>query len=49
MIFPWQSKQWQQLWQMKNKNRLPHALVFSGVPGIGKTQFAKNFILNARL
>ncbi|OGT41322.1 MAG: DNA polymerase III subunit delta' [Gammaproteobacteria bacterium RIFCSPHIGHO2_12_FULL_37_34] len=40
MIYAWQQKQWQQLWRMKCDNRLPHALLLSGLLGIGKTQFA---------
>lgn len=43
MIFPWQMQQWQQLWQAKTAKRLPHALLFSGIPGTGKTQFAEEF------
>jgi DNA polymerase-3 subunit delta' len=43
MLFPWQAEQWQQLWQAKQTNRLPHALLFTGVPGIGKAAFAFNF------
>jgi DNA polymerase-3 subunit delta' len=43
MIFPWQVEQWQQLWQAKCDQRLPHALLFSGLAGTGKAQFADNF------
>lgn len=38
--FPWQKKQWQQLWQSYQQNRLPHALLFSGIAGIGKMHMA---------
>lgn len=44
MILPWQEKQWQQLWQMKLENRLPHALLFSGMAGIGKSQLAQQLV-----
>lgn len=44
MKFPWQKKQWQQLWQAKQEQRLPHALLFTGMAGIGKTQFADSFV-----
>lgn len=40
MFFPWQQKQWQQVWRAKQENRLPHALLFAGIAGIGKAKFA---------
>src|SRR5690348_7730311 len=43
MIFPWQTQQWNKLWHAKESNRLPHALLFVGIPGTGKMQFADNF------
>lgn len=43
MIFPWQIDQWQQLWRAKQENHLPHALLFTGITGTGKTIFADNF------
>ncbi len=43
MIFPWQHKVWQSLWQAVSANRLPHALLLTGMPGIGKSQFAERF------
>lgn len=43
MIFPWQEQQWQQVTQAKRHNRLPHALLFTGVRGVGKTDFAIHF------
>lgn len=44
MVFPWQLQQWQQLWQAKRNERLPHALLLSGMAGIGKKRFAESFI-----
>jgi DNA polymerase III subunit delta' len=44
MIYPWQQKAWQHLLSMKNNSRLPHALLFTGVAGIGKTQFTQSVI-----
>lgn len=41
MIYPWQHTQWQQLWQTRQQNRLPHALLLMGLPGVGKKQFAQ--------
>lgn len=43
MIFPWQTAQWEQLARAKRENRLPHALLLSGIAGIGKMIFADHF------
>ena len=40
---PWQSAQWQQLTDQYQANRLPHALLLTGIKGIGKVHFAKSF------
>lgn len=40
-MFPWQQKQWQTLLQCYQQKRLPHALLFSGIAGIGKKKFAE--------
>lgn len=40
MRYPWQEKQWQQLWQSAQAGRLPHALLLAGMTGTGKTAFA---------
>ncbi len=44
---PWQQSQKEKLLQQINVNRLPHALLFSGIKDIGKKDFA--FALGAQL
>lgn len=41
MYFPWQAKQWQQLYHSWQQDRLPHALAFTGPEGLGKAEFAQ--------
>lgn len=40
-LFPWHQEAWQQLQQMRA--RLPHAILFHGPQGTGKTAFAEAF------
>ena len=40
-LYPWQQDQWQQVCGMMQQQRLPHALIIGGVPGLGKLNFAK--------
>lgn len=40
-LYPWQHQQWQQLLSQHRQQRLPHALLLSGVPGLGKLAFAQ--------
>lgn len=39
-IYPWLIPQWQQLMALHNKNRMPHAMLFTGASGLGKTALA---------
>lgn len=41
MIFSWHQALWQQLIHWQKENRLPHALLFNGPPGLGKRQLAQ--------
>jgi DNA polymerase-3 subunit delta' len=43
ILFPWQVNQWHQIWQLHQQQHLPHALLFSGISGVGKKQFAHQF------
>lgn len=50
-ILPWQNDQWQALRRQIDAGTLAHALLFSGVAGIGKLQFAlavRDFLLCER-
>jgi DNA polymerase III subunit delta' len=42
-IYAWQQSQYQQLWHAHTSGRLPHALLFTGIAGTGKTLFAEIF------
>lgn len=37
---PWQTQQWENLLKRHHRKRLPHALLFSGIAGLGKNLFA---------
>jgi DNA polymerase III subunit delta' len=39
--FPWQDRQWRQLWSAYQTKRLPHALLLKGTHGLGISQFAR--------
>lgn len=41
--FPWQNRQWRQLWSAYQTKRLPHALLLKGSHGLGISQFARQF------
>ncbi len=41
--FPWQVRQWRQLWSAYQTKRLPHALLLKGTHGLGISQFARQF------
>lgn len=40
-IYPWFEDQWQRVLRLHNGNHLPHALLLSGMPGIGKACLAE--------
>jgi len=43
-LYPWQTSLWQQLCQQLRSNRLPHALLVSGVKGLAKNSFAQHIV-----
>ncbi|MCX7125112.1 MAG: DNA polymerase III subunit delta' [Gammaproteobacteria bacterium] len=43
MIYPWQQKQFNLLYNAFSQNRLSHAYLLSGISGLGKTDFAREF------
>ena len=43
MLYPWTHSQWQQLVQRVREHRLPHAILFGGIEGLGKFQLATQF------
>lgn len=44
MTLPWQQDAWQKLQQMIKQNHLPHALLISGVPQIGKFELMQQLV-----
>ncbi len=42
-IYPWQRPLWESLQNLRSTQRLPHALLFKGVPGLGKFHLAQLF------
>lgn len=42
LLYPWQRTAWEHLWRAHQKNRLHHALLVTGAPGMGKLQLARN-------
>lgn len=42
MKYPWQEKQWKQVWSAYQAGRLPHGLLLTGMAGIGKLHFAEH-------
>ncbi|NOQ94076.1 MAG: DNA polymerase III subunit delta' [Methylophaga sp.] len=42
MLYPWQESQWQNIRQQMKQQRLPHALILTGVSGLGKLSLANH-------
>jgi len=42
MIYPWQQEQWGKLMQLKQAQRMPHAILLYGEEGSGKVGFAQS-------
>ena len=43
IYYPWQKNQWEKLSRQFLQHQLPHALLLTGIKGLGKFQFAKKF------
>ena len=41
LTYPWHQAAWQQVSQMQAAQRLPHALLLTGIKGLAKQEFAK--------
>lgn len=42
MIYPWLNDTWRRVWQQCQADRLPHALMLTGMRGLGKLAFARH-------
>ena len=42
-ILPWHQENWESLLKRQQAERLPHALLFSGMAGLGKKKIAHLF------
>lgn len=40
-LLPWHLTTWNQLQEIRRQERLPHALLLTGMPGLGKARFAR--------
>ncbi len=45
-LYPWQTQQWQRFCEQHKQQRLPHAIIISGVAGLGKAAFANAMVAN---
>jgi len=44
LAYPWHETAWQQVIQMYQAQRIPHAILLSGIKGLGKRAFANNLV-----
>ncbi len=42
---PWQSRQWASIQEARKQDRLPHALMLTGMSGLGKEHFARQLVM----
>lgn len=40
-VYPWQQTYWQHFYQLNKTDKLAHAILLSGAPGLGKAKFAE--------
>lgn len=43
-LYPWQTQLWQQYVELKQQQRIPHALLLTGVHGLGKNTFIHELV-----
>jgi DNA polymerase-3 subunit delta' len=43
-LYSWQTKLWEQFLKLKQTGRLPHAIVLTGVHGLGKNEFIQHLV-----
>lgn len=43
-LYPWQTQQWQRFCEQQKQQRLAHAIIVSGVAGLGKASFANAMV-----
>lgn len=41
--YPWQNNEWEHFQKLIRRNHLPHAVMLTGLPGLGKEHFARVF------
>ena len=46
MIYPWQQSNWSQFLSMRQRQRLPHAILLSGDIGLGKNALAEEMVVS---
>ena len=45
MLYPWQAQSWQHFVQQYRQQRMPHAVLLTGVEGLGQLAFAEQMAM----